>query len=387
MNWMVKHNKLDAGQLAALDACLKNKTATDWIRGFAGSGKSVLLIHALIDFLALQPNASVCLVVYTHALKDMLGSGIPDSLGHIPIMTYHAFKATPRRYDLILVDEVQDLPPDVLKLLKAHAGKLIVAGDEEQTLYPDHAATPAQITEALAPAQHTLDVLYRITARLRRIVQTILPDSKIIEARMGAQAVNVDVALVKAANAEQEIHWVSGQARDYAAATPDSPSAILLPRKNNIIFFLSRICREADCPLGPIQRDKWDEPDFDQINHHLAEHLLPFRYLGSGYGELRESNSKPLVYLMTYHSAKGLDFETVFLPFLDQNAQFRRDDAALDRTLFFVACTRSRRNLFLSHHSPVPHPYVQAMPQAELKKFECSFPPPKSTPAKLAFHF
>ncbi|MFO7535388.1 MAG: 3'-5' exonuclease [Kiritimatiellia bacterium] len=384
---MVKHNKLDADQLAALDACLKNKTTPDWIRGYAGSGKSVLLIHALIDFLALQPNASVCLVVYTHALKDMLGSGIPDSLGQIPIMTYHAFKTTPRRYDLILVDEVQDLPPDVLKLLKAHAGKLIVAGDEEQTLYPSRSATPAQIMEALAPAQHTLDVLYRITARLRRIVQTILPDSKITEARMGAQAVNVDVALVKAANAEEEIRWVSGKARDYAAATPDSPAAILLPQKQNITNFLSLICREAGCPLRPIQRNQWEQTDFDPINRHLAECLLPFRYLGNGYGELKESNAKPLVYLMTYHSAKGLDFETVFLPFLDKNTQFRRDDAVLDRTLFFVACTRSRRNLFLSHHSPIPHPYVQAMPQDELKKFACSFPPPKSTSTKPAFHF
>jgi superfamily I DNA/RNA helicase len=76
---------------------------------------------------------------------------------------------------------------------------------------------------------------------------------------------------------------------------------------------------------------------------------------------------------MTYHSSKGLDFETVFIPGLDENYTiFNRNDEAMDRRLFYVAATRSRRNLFISYTGTTPHPFVANMPQDLLDKMVIS---------------
>jgi DNA helicase II / ATP-dependent DNA helicase PcrA len=62
------------------------------------------------------------------------------------------------------------------------------------------------------------------------------------------------------------------------------------------------------------------------------------------------------VNLLTYHRAKGLEFEAVFLPrLLDGELPYRarrnrtdRSDAAEERRLLYVGITRARRHLFLS---------------------------------------
>jgi superfamily I DNA/RNA helicase len=75
---------------------------------------------------------------------------------------------------------------------------------------------------------------------------------------------------------------------------------------------------------------------------------------------------------MTYHSAKGLDFETVFLPQLNSNQVFWRGDGDIDQRLFFVGVTRSRNNLLMSYSASKPHRYVQAMPQDLLHLEDCA---------------
>src|SRR6185369_10827574 len=59
------------------------------------------------------------------------------------------------------------------------------------------------------------------------------------------------------------------------------------------------------------------------------------------------------VNLLTYHRAKGLEFEAVFLPrLLDKELPFRSGRATADpeeeRRLLYVGITRARRHLFLS---------------------------------------
>lgn len=46
MAWMVKYDKLDDDQKDFVDKEINN-TGNIWIQGFAGSGKSAMLIHAL----------------------------------------------------------------------------------------------------------------------------------------------------------------------------------------------------------------------------------------------------------------------------------------------------------------------------------------------------
>ena len=73
------------------------------------------------------------------------------------------------------------------------------------------------------------------------------------------------------------------------------------------------------------------------------------------------------VQLMTYHRAKGLEFDAVFLPrLLDGELPFRSKKAKADpeeeRRLLYVGITRARRHLYLSWpRSPktAPSPYLE----------------------------
>ena len=84
--------------------------------------------------------------------------------------------------------------------------------------------------------------------------------------------------------------------------------------------------------------------------------------------ERRGDDQRPVVYMMTFASAKGLDFENVFIPGMSEGAYLVDARAAernpdLDRRLLFVAVTRSRKNLFVSYHGKRPHRLVANFPQ------------------------
>ena len=57
---------------------------------------------------------------------------------------------------------------------------------------------------------------------------------------------------------------------------------------------------------------------------------------------------------MTYHSAKGLQFETVFLPYIEN---FSNKDSA--RKALYVAMTRTYRNLYVMYSTRLPAPLSQ----------------------------
>ncbi|MBL8399034.1 MAG: UvrD-helicase domain-containing protein [Candidatus Accumulibacter sp.] len=72
-------------------------------------------------------------------------------------------------------------------------------------------------------------------------------------------------------------------------------------------------------------------------------------------GERQAGEGQEAVQLMTVHAAKGLEFDVVFIGGLEQglfpheNAASERDGLEEERRLMYVAITRARRRLYLSH--------------------------------------
>jgi superfamily I DNA/RNA helicase len=370
MRWMVPERRLDESQLAILRECGTWRGANDWIQGFAGSGKTVLLVHLVGRILAQHANASLCVATYTHALRDLIETGFEDEFrGRVPVLTYHQLLNGSRRYDVVLLDEVQDIPQADLTRIRDLAGRLVVAGDTDQSIY-ERGSTPEQLQRVLEPRPHPLAVIHRLTQRLKDIVQTILPDSQ-IEAAPTGRMQDVQVTLAHAETANQETEWVWEQCKRYSKQ--GDPAVVLLPTHKRIQHFIRRICALEDksAPEFPLREPNGKGVDYDPVNEFLRQESIPLRYLGNSFGRLLESDHRPLTYVMTYHSAKGLDFDTVIIPELNEGTWFWKDED-IARRLFFVACSRSRRNLFMSYSSGRPHEYVQAMPQGLLKKTTCT---------------
>lgn len=100
--------------------------------------------------------------------------------------------------------------------------------------------------------------------------------------------------------------------------------------------------------------------EFDSNNNHIqgSELLISFLQEISLYTDLDEENNVEAVNFMTIHSAKGLEFDIVFviginegiLPGVNKNILSTKDQDKLEeeRRLFYVAITRAKKSLFLS---------------------------------------
>lgn len=358
MPWMVKEPQLDPDQRDFLQRIDRGRDDNYWIKGFAGSGKSVLVVHTAIRARRDDPDKRICIVLFTHSLIDLFRTGLPEDLSDVPIMTYHQFLKHHQHYDLILVDEVQDLPEHVLTTLKARSTRLVVAGDEAQSIYDDR-VDPEQITHLAQAEPYQLTVLHRLTNKIIEIATKIFPNKQ-LETAKKSRLKNVDVILAQADEEADEVAYVWKTAVENTL--PGKPVAILLPKRSLITQFANEVLSQEGKERWVPTLNQYGKADFDAMNRHLKQEGLKLQYIGNSDGELAETEKVGTVILMTYHSAKGLDFETVFLPFLNDSLTIWRDDEDRARTLFYVAVTRSRLNLFLSYTGR-PHRFVARIPK------------------------
>lgn len=67
MKWMIEINNLDPQQSRILEDVTTNDEKTHWIAGYAGTGKTIVITHAIERIIARSRSASVCFLTYTHA--------------------------------------------------------------------------------------------------------------------------------------------------------------------------------------------------------------------------------------------------------------------------------------------------------------------------------
>ncbi|WP_456062345.1 AAA family ATPase [Capnocytophaga leadbetteri] len=338
MSWLIPESKLDKDQLQFLEQPSKSNHNLS-ITGYAGCGKTVLLVHTLIREKQKNPNASIIIVTYTRALIDMIKTGLPEGLTNTPVVTYYKFRDISSYWDLILVDEVQDFPEQDLIAIKSKGKRIIVAGDSNQSIYDEVCSFPT-IQNILQTQPLRLGILHRISRKIRSVAQFFCGDIGFSTASMG-KLVEIEPRLVYAQNYAEECKWLIGASKEYAAS--NYSTVILIPKHIYIFNFFQQLLKEEGKPALIENADK------NMINNHLKTHNLKFQYLGNGFGSFAEAEKENLVTVMTYHSAKGLDYQAVFIPFLSSSLEIWRDNPQRARTLFFVALTRSREQLFLSY--------------------------------------
>jgi superfamily I DNA/RNA helicase len=388
MSWLLPFAKLDSEQRDIINRILANPKQNFFIQGFAGSGKSILLLYVLILAKQQNPTLRVCVVGYTKTLVDMFNTSIPPEIRNastpksaslfdilsdnskrgatvnscgVDVKTYSAFEKNPSAYDLILVDEVQDLSENILSLLQSQCHQLIVAGDGAQSIY--NTGMPVAAMVALINAVTVeLKILHRLPNKIIEIVKSIFPHNQ-LEKASRSKLRNVDATLARALDVNEEIRYVFETASNYANSRVST--AILLPQKKYILGFIDTILNLHNFDGWQLKTNRFGGDDFDDLNSYLSKCGLNIQYLGGGYGDLNDTSK---VHLLTYHSAKGLDFETVLLPNLCADATiWHGEDIA--NNLFYVALTRTRLNLYLCYTNK-PHPYITRIPDNLLRVVE-----------------
>ncbi|MFW5871648.1 MAG: 3'-5' exonuclease [bacterium] len=340
---MIKYDKLDDDQKDFVDNEI-NAKGNIWIKGFAGSGKSVMLIHALRKKIDNSPEAKVCVVVYTHSLIDMFKTGMAElGMSSIPVMTYHQFKKGNENYDYIFCDEVQDLPAHVLSQMKQRSQHVYVAGDSNQSIYENTVST-TEIGNIINARPFVLTRIYRLTRSIMNAVSNLLPNMDIFGSRRDMTKKDVSVRLGKGYDENEEVKYVWEQSLN--ATSEGYSAAVLLPKHDYIIGFANRLLKLNGKPSWFMQKNDYGKPDYHSLNSHFKNQGLKIEYVGNGYGSFQNAERNRNTILMTYHSAKGMDFDNVFLPFLSDDMTISKRD---EETLFMVAITRSKMNLFITY--------------------------------------
>ena len=146
---------------------------------------------------------------------------------------------------------------------------------------------------------------------------------------------------------------------------------------------------QYDCCLSPGETGEKEKEILDELLERCWEfhsytaflaHIAAYRSKLEHEGVRMRSGTDPdktdqnPVRIMTYHGSKGLEFDTVFLPFLNSgDVPHGRNLSSMEleeeRRLFYVAVTRAKKTLYLSCEGMVQGENRQSVFWAELKDY------------------
>jgi superfamily I DNA/RNA helicase len=361
MGWMVAKEKLDETQRNIVSA-ITGQNHNLFIHGPAGSGKSVVLVHALQDYLINKPSSRLAIISYTWALIDLYKTGIePELLKRVDFFTMEGFKKITilTRWDFFIIDEIQDSEIEILDKLKESGKKIITAGDFFQSIY-ENRCNISGIRELGNIQEPKLQDIYRNTKSIKAIASYFseFPDEyREFEVSRTTNDTSVQLAHFSSKFKETEYTWKQAKMLSEKGIN----SVIILANQDEVLSFYSVVFSLENQHPWSLVNNRFNKPDYGALNAYSQQKKLPIRYLGNGYGTLQKIYDENLVTVMTYHSAKGMDFDAVFLPSLTNQVRlWGSPDIA--RRLFFVALTRSRQELYISYYGEA-HEFIQRIPK------------------------
>ncbi len=378
MRWMVPENALNAVQVDTIDSIIENLDDNHWVKGFAGSGKTIVLTHVLERLATVRPPLKICFATFTHALKDMVESGLSERTKlKITISTFDALKNVRGNFDVIVADEMQDIKKDTLNLLTSKTQNLIIAADEDQSIYK-FSIDSRELTSAISPTKtHQLHEIERINENVFQVATSVYDEANVLSTMtIRDTADDGETYILGASSKRDEFTTIFDEA--VRVAQKELPSAILVPTKKLMDEFIATIADYKSYRGTPPSVKESKRADdgtfgvqFEDINEFLQKNKSPLQVFGGGGGDLYEADRRKMVLLMTYHSAKGLDFQFVFLPHLTDRTglnAFKGGTDTEERRLFFVAATRAKQRLHLSYHGN-PHRFVNEISEDLLTSF------------------
>lgn len=364
MTWIPTRDMFDNAQDQILNDIITDTDESWWLQGYAGTGKTMLLVHLITEYI--EAGWDCAFVTFTHALKKLAIEAMKE-LGHLPnelhIETVDKLNTLNRRFDIIFVDEVQDLTQKQITRLQMLGDRFIYAGDINQSIYLQ-AASSLTIQNALGtPNLVELVDLYRMPEPIFLAANIIYPEAQIARGAQVATNEDCSINLVATDSIASEVEWIYKRALN--ESRNQLPSAILFGKHDDLQKFVQVLLAEMELLDAP----EVIGHDYDQLNVYLQRKKLNLMYFGGAQGgDLSDASSSKVVLLMTMHSAKGLEFGSVFTPFMDQGnslcpyASMKNKDE-WQRRFLFMAITRTKKNFYASYSKTLCEHLVPLAPE------------------------
>lgn len=328
---MIKESELDEDQIKVLMAVLDKSLI---VAGCAGSGKSIL---ALIKAQRIQKERgdNYKVIVFTKALCRYMNTGRKE-LGLHNEFYYHWYWKNRMKCssaDYIIVDEIQDFgKEEISEFISAANKNFFFFGDTAQSIYEEYKSTVSvediRLEMSLPSSKAKNFELYRnyrLPLSVAKVTCNVGVDLEPFDESIYKSP---EIAMPRFIKYESKKNQIEAIHR-IIKANNIGDAAILLPYASDVI----NVYRQLSA-LGGNYEVKYDDKD-DRSN---SKDTLDFD----------STNPK----IMTYHSAKGLQFEAVFLPFIEDFDEHGKSS----RKALYVAMTRTYRYLYVMYTGNLPTP-------------------------------
>lgn len=314
--WYINESELDDYQVPIIQ---KKMSSSFVVKGCAGSGKTVLALWKAREINDANLG-SYYVVVYTKALRQFINDGINEiGLSQSRVVHFEQWKNQLNRppADFVIIDEVQDFTREELNDLQQSAGKaFILFGDSAQQIYKglkENLMTMEQIAFHTGLPMEQLVLNHRLPKKIARVAEYLNSTGDTLESRCTKEGANKPF-LIEAQDWSSQLDFIKNaiEERGYTDV------GILFPQNRDV--------KLADDYYKTIGFGV--EAKYDINNRNVSKFNLNFH----------SDNPK----LLTYHSAKGLQFEAVFIPLIGVNSL-----PSDNENPFYVALTRTYQDLFI----------------------------------------
>lgn len=344
----------------------------------AGSGKTTTVLHLAYELSKLAESQKILLLTYNSKLKLETAQKVKAlGLNNIEVRSYHSFAVrhyddqsyndlqlinvvenlksiTLPKYDIIIVDEVQDMSDLYFKLIctiirdhrichNTNNVRFMIIGDIRQNIYQYKGADYKflkygheifyNLTDNKKWDCKQLSMSYRITNQIAEFINNVMLKEDKLHANK--EGLKVQYSICNTFDTDLVI-----------GNSPYSIVRMILDQTNNAyedIFILAYSVKGEHTPIRILANK------LSNLGHPI---FIP----GNDEEKLDETILKGKIAFSTFHQSKGLERKYVLVFSFDSSyysyyaRNFEEKDQKQCPNLLYVACTRAKEILYLLHH-------------------------------------
>ncbi|EJT6154505.1 AAA family ATPase [Clostridium perfringens] len=368
--WFINYTELDKIQKEIYE----DESCNFMVKGCAGSGKTILAIHKLYKILAKKDKnfESYLFTVYTKALLKFIIDGFhiflqenevdqnlfDFNLNNANIINIDKINMeTLSRKEYLILDEFQDLDEKRFEALVSKFNNKMIFGDDEQQLYhKEDALTVDKVKEIIGEdiKVYELNTTYRLPFEIANFCSEIINSSIDKKCKVNHKkgykpnVIKCPISNNQNLYFEYEIDFIveeifSKDLKDVAIIVHNRTAAKLI-----LELVKSKIDNIYDEKIRVLRKKP-------QINFKIDDNYDKLSFV--------DKNS---ITIMVFHSSKGTQFENVFIPKCDCESIYS-DEFNYDKALF-VACTRTSKNLYITHSKKLTK-FISKINTKKFKKY------------------
>lgn len=303
------------------------------VKGIAGSGKSLTLLKKAKQVSTL--TSSYAIIVYTKSLKQFFVDELAEigqNEGHVYYFEEWKRSSKPQ-FTYMFIDECQDFNADEIADFKAHGKYCWFFGDSNQSImeFPNHPVQSVEETaKQLGIHPQDLCINHRLTIENAKVGEHIRPASRL------------SFACIK-----------------------HGPKPRLIQTKSQ----LDKIIEYVSNGLIDVGILVYYNDQVTMIRDYFVSKGIPVQWKTHDYMDIDFKSTSPKI--ITWHCAKGLQFNDVFIPCCGLN-EFRNyvywniEPMTEKESALYVATTRPLENLYLLYTDnlaprlPAPDSHIYA---------------------------